>query len=174
LADANENRDWRIYQDFALNLIQKARKRYAEDSFSLELTHTVCAWRSSRWRDFANTAPAPLRRPATGRIRRRPRRRTALREALESPTSRRRGQGAFAPLCLPPATPASSTGATNMSSWAGQPRVVKLTRFRLTHSRQMFLAAYPRESQEMVFDAYNPRLRLLRQRATRVSVKANS
>ena len=61
-----------------------------------------------------------------------------------------------------------------MSSWAGQPRVVKLTRFRLTHSRQMFLAAYPRESQEMVFDAYNPRLRLLRQRATRVSVKANS
>ena len=43
LADANENRDWRIYQDFALSLIQNARKLYAEDSFGLELTHTVYA-----------------------------------------------------------------------------------------------------------------------------------
>ena len=43
LADANENRDWRIYQDFALSLIQTARKLYAEDSFGLELTHTVYA-----------------------------------------------------------------------------------------------------------------------------------
>ncbi|MHB1591051.1 MAG: IS4 family transposase [Sulfuricella sp.] len=43
LADANENRDWHIYQDFALSLIQTARKLYAEDSFGLELTHTVYA-----------------------------------------------------------------------------------------------------------------------------------
>ena len=43
LADANENRDWRIYQDFALSLIQTARKLYAEDSFGLELAHTVYA-----------------------------------------------------------------------------------------------------------------------------------
>lgn len=43
LADANENRDWRIYQDFALSLIQTARKLYAEDSFALELAHTVYA-----------------------------------------------------------------------------------------------------------------------------------
>jgi Transposase DDE domain len=43
LADANENRDWRIYQDFALGLIQTARKLYAEDSFGLELAHTVYA-----------------------------------------------------------------------------------------------------------------------------------
>ena len=43
LADANENRDWRIYQDFALSLIHTARKLYAEDSFGLELTHTVYA-----------------------------------------------------------------------------------------------------------------------------------
>jgi len=43
LADANETRNWRIYQDFALRLIQTARKLYAEDSFSLELTHTVYA-----------------------------------------------------------------------------------------------------------------------------------
>ena len=31
------------HQDFALSLIQTARKLYAEDSFGLELTHTVYA-----------------------------------------------------------------------------------------------------------------------------------
>ncbi len=43
LADANETRDWRIYQDFALSLIQTARKLYAGDSFGLELKQTVYA-----------------------------------------------------------------------------------------------------------------------------------
>ena len=43
LADANENRDWRISQDFALSLIHTARTLYAEDSFGLEVTHTVYA-----------------------------------------------------------------------------------------------------------------------------------
>ena len=43
LADANETRDWRIYQDFAINLIQTARRLYAEDSFGVELKHTVYA-----------------------------------------------------------------------------------------------------------------------------------
>ena len=43
LADANENRDWRIYQDFALSLIQVARRLYAEDEFGVELKHTVYA-----------------------------------------------------------------------------------------------------------------------------------
>jgi hypothetical protein len=43
LADANETRDWRIYQDFALNLIRVARKLYAHDSFGLELANTVYA-----------------------------------------------------------------------------------------------------------------------------------
>ena len=43
LADANERRDWRIYQDFALSLIQTARKLYAEDDFGLELKQTVYA-----------------------------------------------------------------------------------------------------------------------------------
>jgi hypothetical protein len=43
LADANETRDWRIYQDFALSLIQTARKLYAEDGFGVELKHTVYA-----------------------------------------------------------------------------------------------------------------------------------
>lgn len=43
LADANEKRDWRIYQDFALSLIQVARKLYARDSFGVELSNTAYA-----------------------------------------------------------------------------------------------------------------------------------
>jgi hypothetical protein len=43
LADANEKRDWRIYQDFALSLIQVARKLYARDGFGVELSNTAYA-----------------------------------------------------------------------------------------------------------------------------------
>jgi hypothetical protein len=43
LADANESRDWRIYQDFALSLIQAARTLYANDHFAVELEQTVYA-----------------------------------------------------------------------------------------------------------------------------------
>jgi hypothetical protein len=43
LADANETRDWRIYQDFAVNLIRIARKLYAHDDFAVELDNTVYA-----------------------------------------------------------------------------------------------------------------------------------
>ncbi len=43
LADANERRDWRIYADFAQGLIATARDLYADDSFALELEHTVYA-----------------------------------------------------------------------------------------------------------------------------------
>jgi hypothetical protein len=43
LADANEKRDWRIYQDFALSLIQVARRLYAQDDLGVELTNTVYA-----------------------------------------------------------------------------------------------------------------------------------
>ncbi|MCP4693167.1 MAG: IS4 family transposase [Desulfobacterales bacterium] len=47
LADANENRDWRIYCDFAQILIGQARKLYANDDFGLELKETVYALDSS-------------------------------------------------------------------------------------------------------------------------------
>jgi hypothetical protein len=43
LADANENRDWRIYADFAQVLIAKARDLYADDDFGVELENTVYA-----------------------------------------------------------------------------------------------------------------------------------
>jgi hypothetical protein len=47
LADANEKRDWRIYQDFALSLIRTARRLYASESFSVDLDNTVYALDSS-------------------------------------------------------------------------------------------------------------------------------
>ena len=37
LADANETRDWRIYEDFAQTLIAEARDLCAKDDFGLEL-----------------------------------------------------------------------------------------------------------------------------------------
>jgi len=43
LADANEQRDCRIYADFAMSLIQTARALYANDSFAVELEQTVYA-----------------------------------------------------------------------------------------------------------------------------------
>ena len=43
LADANEKRDCRTYEEFALNLIQTARALYASDSFAVELEQTAYA-----------------------------------------------------------------------------------------------------------------------------------
>ncbi len=39
----NENRDWRIYADFAQSLIQTARRLYADEDLGLELDNTVYA-----------------------------------------------------------------------------------------------------------------------------------
>jgi len=43
IADANENRDWRIYADFAQILIHIARELYANEEFGIELKQTVYA-----------------------------------------------------------------------------------------------------------------------------------
>ncbi len=43
LADANENRDWRIYADFAQVLIHTARDLYCNDEFGVDLQNTVYA-----------------------------------------------------------------------------------------------------------------------------------
>ena len=43
LADANENRNWRIYADFAQVLIHHARSLYSDEDFSVELEQTVYA-----------------------------------------------------------------------------------------------------------------------------------
>jgi hypothetical protein len=47
LADANENRDWRIYADFAQVLITTARDLYANEDFGVDLEATVYALDSS-------------------------------------------------------------------------------------------------------------------------------
>ena len=41
LADANENRNWRIYADFAHGLIRTARQLYANEDFGLQLEQTT-------------------------------------------------------------------------------------------------------------------------------------
>lgn len=43
IAHANENRNWRIYCDFAQILIHEARQLYADDDFGLQLQETVYA-----------------------------------------------------------------------------------------------------------------------------------
>src|SRR3989304_9260096 len=43
LADANEGRDWRIWEDLAALLIRRARKLYCNDSFGIDLDNTVYA-----------------------------------------------------------------------------------------------------------------------------------
>jgi len=43
LADANENREWRIYSDFAQVLITTARKLYLNDEIGVRLKKTVYA-----------------------------------------------------------------------------------------------------------------------------------
>lgn len=47
LADANEQRDWRIYADLAQKLIHRARRLYAQEPFGLELAQTVYAFDST-------------------------------------------------------------------------------------------------------------------------------
>ena len=43
LADANEGRDWHIWEDLAALLIRRARKLYCNDSFGIDLNNTVYA-----------------------------------------------------------------------------------------------------------------------------------
>lgn len=43
MAEANENRDWRIYRDFGQILIGKARQLYAREDFSVRLKSTTYA-----------------------------------------------------------------------------------------------------------------------------------
>jgi hypothetical protein len=43
LADANNNRDWRLYADLAQNLIHQARRLYIDNDFGVELDNTIYA-----------------------------------------------------------------------------------------------------------------------------------
>jgi hypothetical protein len=68
LADANENRDWRIYADFALILIDIARKLYQDDDFGLELDETVYALDSTTIDLCLSVFPWALFRKTKGAI----------------------------------------------------------------------------------------------------------
>ena len=67
LADANEQRDWRMWHDLAAILIRCARKLYADDDIGLDLDNTVYALDSTTidlclslfpWADFRSTKAA--------------------------------------------------------------------------------------------------------------------
>lgn len=62
---------------------------------------------------------------------------------------------AFIPLVFPPADAAQFDWSHEQVELGGVVQTIKLAHFRLSHSRQCFLVAYPRESQEMVFDAHD-------------------
>lgn len=47
LANANERRNWRIWEDFAQELIRIARTLYAKEEFGVELAHTAYAFDST-------------------------------------------------------------------------------------------------------------------------------
>jgi transposase len=61
---------------------------------------------------------------------------------------------AFVPLRFPPGETCQFDWSHEEAELGGVVQTVKLAHFRLTYSRQMFVVAYPRETQEMVFDAH--------------------
>lgn len=61
---------------------------------------------------------------------------------------------AFVPLVFAPGDACQFDWSHEHIVLGGVNQTIKLAHFRLAHSRQMFLIAYARESQEMVFDAH--------------------
>lgn len=62
---------------------------------------------------------------------------------------------AFVPLVFAPGDACQFDWSHEHVEIDGVPQTIKVAHFRLAYSRQMFVAAYPRETQEMVFDAHN-------------------
>jgi len=62
---------------------------------------------------------------------------------------------AFIPLTFPPGDAGQFDWSHEQVELGGIVQTVKLAHFRLADSRKCFLAAYPRESQEMIFDAHD-------------------
>jgi hypothetical protein len=67
LADANANRDWRIYAEFAQRLINQARQLYASEDLGMDLINTIYALDSTTidlclsvfpWANFRTTKAA--------------------------------------------------------------------------------------------------------------------
>jgi transposase len=62
---------------------------------------------------------------------------------------------AFVPLVFAPGEVCQFDWSHEHAEIGGVMQTIKVAHFRLTYSRQMFVVAYPRETQEMVFDAHN-------------------
>ena len=62
---------------------------------------------------------------------------------------------AYVPLSFSPGEVCQFDWSHEHVELGGVMQTVKVAHFRLTFSRQMFVVAYPRETQEMVFDAHN-------------------
>ncbi len=62
---------------------------------------------------------------------------------------------AFVPLAFAPGEVCQFDWSHEHVELGGAMQTIKVAHFRLTFSRQMFVVAYPRETQEMVFDAHN-------------------
>ena len=63
--------------------------------------------------------------------------------------------GAFVPLAFAPGEVCQFDWSHEHVELGGVMQTIKVAHFRLAFSRQMFVVAYPRETQEMVFDAHN-------------------
>ena len=63
--------------------------------------------------------------------------------------------GAFVPLAFAPGEVCQFDWSHEHVELGGVMQIIKVAHFRLAFSRQMFVVAYPRETQEMVFDAHN-------------------
>ena len=59
LAHANNQRDWRIYADFAQILIQRAKQLYLDEDLGLDLDATVYAWTPARSTCVFRCFPGP-------------------------------------------------------------------------------------------------------------------
>lgn len=68
LADANEARDWRIYADFAQQLINIARRLYIDEPFALDLKETVYALDASLIRLCLSLFPWATYRATTAAV----------------------------------------------------------------------------------------------------------
>ena len=62
---------------------------------------------------------------------------------------------AFVPLAFPPGETCQFDWSHETAVIGGVEQLVKVAHFRLSYSRQMFVIAYPRETQDMVLDAHN-------------------
>ena len=61
---------------------------------------------------------------------------------------------AFVPLAFPPGETCQFDWSHEEVELCGVVQAIKVAHFRLAYSRKMFVVAYPRETQEMVFDAH--------------------